>query len=696
MAVTGGFSNCHCGPDTAACQDPTQPVAAVGLCLPSGAPIAVTLVRDCAGATTQEGWLDLSTGAWSEGAPPEGTAACGGGQQSVGTSGVLCDVKPDGQVAGLVLVEYQYAADGSVDSVRLVDAATGEPYTLVGELRHCPAGVEQPERDLIQLCDVAEDGTATAFLRDFARDEAGQIVGFTDYTLAGESYTVVGAVGPCGQGGEGPADVVDCDQGRALLVTVCDSEESPGGDLGERAEVQTGVLCVVDTTGAVVDRVLAEWVYGPDGERTTQRLVDLVTGEAVEVQDGATLMPCPTSQESGPCRNTVTTLLCDIDPECREESAANEPDPTQYNNWGEGPEPTDWCLLAGEGEPLWGGGSITLGPDPECDRGNNTHRVVAGRLTAGSPHGSEPVPVTASVRVRLDGPSTGQGAVGRIGLWDASTSTLLASTNARSSAPVGHEETLTVTADVPAAALAAGDVVVSLDVETNQAGEKAWRISGFVWSAEVPDEACVQQFARAVELDCETGAIVSRTDTTLDGEPYEPSGTLIRCQEIGAAGQQAGSGPAAVLEECRCDDTDGDGQADTSYVALIAVGDDGELTTLGTYTDDLSAPYTPVSPVGCDTEAGGEPARGAQARRVELADGATWDAAAVPLLQSVSATAHGGTGTVTTADGTTVLREGETASWSLSRDGDAALMGPLTIAADTGAVTVTYTAGAEM
>ncbi|MFE7352429.1 hypothetical protein ACFU8Q_04315 [Streptomyces sp. NPDC057543] len=58
----------------------------------------------------------------SAGAPPAGTIACGD-SRSIQVSGTFCDVDPDtGDVLGLVLVEYSYAADGSIAAVRLVDA----------------------------------------------------------------------------------------------------------------------------------------------------------------------------------------------------------------------------------------------------------------------------------------------------------------------------------------------------------------------------------------------------------------------------------------------------------------------------------------------------------------------------------------------------------------------------------------------
>ncbi|MER5699490.1 hypothetical protein ACWDBO_48960 [Streptomyces mirabilis] len=178
------------------CASPTTPTATIGLCLPDGTPIAVTVVRDCDGVVTSEGWINLQTGAYSAGAPPVGTVACGS-SQSVQVSGTFCDVDANGDVVGLVLIEYNYAADGTIDSVRLVDATTGTTYVPTGTVTTCPAGTEQPEQDAVILCDVAADGTSTQFLRDYRRDETGAITAHSDYTLDGAPYVPTGTVGLC-------------------------------------------------------------------------------------------------------------------------------------------------------------------------------------------------------------------------------------------------------------------------------------------------------------------------------------------------------------------------------------------------------------------------------------------------------------------------------------------------------------------
>ncbi|WP_055477585.1 hypothetical protein [Sphaerimonospora mesophila] len=180
------------------CEQPTEPVATLGLCLPDGTPIAVTVVRDCAGVVAQTGWINLTTGAFSAGAPPTGVIACGD-SRSIQVSGTFCDLNAaTGEVLGLVLIEYSYAADGTISSVRLVDAVTGDTYTPTGFITMCPTGVEQPEQDLTPLCDTAGDGTITPFVRDYRRDLNGQIIGYSDYAIDGTPYTSTGTVGVCG------------------------------------------------------------------------------------------------------------------------------------------------------------------------------------------------------------------------------------------------------------------------------------------------------------------------------------------------------------------------------------------------------------------------------------------------------------------------------------------------------------------
>uniref|UniRef100_UPI003D086F76 hypothetical protein n=1 Tax=Streptomyces koyangensis TaxID=188770 RepID=UPI003D086F76 len=224
----------------------------MGLCLSDGSPIAVTVVRNCAGTVTSEGWLNLTTGAWSAGAPPAGTIACGD-SRSIQVSGTFCDIAPDsGDVLGLVLVEYSYAEDGSIAAVRLVDAVTGDTYVPEGEVTTCPAGVEQPERDLVQLCDTSDDESgvilAVPFLRDYGRNENGSITGHADYTLDGEPYTPTGTVSVCHPATEEPC------ASTVTTLRLCDLDPNVEPDQdGKRCAVPFLRHLVHDCTGALVE-----------------------------------------------------------------------------------------------------------------------------------------------------------------------------------------------------------------------------------------------------------------------------------------------------------------------------------------------------------------------------------------------------------------------------------------------------------
>ncbi|MFD8509705.1 hypothetical protein ACFV27_00965 [Streptomyces antimycoticus] len=612
--VTGTVGVCVAdgGTGSPPCAEQTTPAATLGLCLADGTPIAVVITRGCDTSTvTQDGWINLATGAWSAGAPPAGAQACGD-SRAFELAGLLCDVLADGTVAGLVLVEYEYAPDGSLASVRLVDPGTGDPYTLQGELSICPAGAAAAgaDLDLTVLCDTLSDGTVVAFLRDYRRDPAsGQITGHTDYGLDGTPYTPAGTVGVCQ----------------------------------------------------------------------------------------------PQTAEEEPCRNTNNLLLCDLPTDGTPTPAVTDTGPAPYYPYTTG-IPTPGA------QTLWDGGTLTLpaaaGPQPGT---GGTVRTAAAIIHA-------PRPVcdsgTAHVVVQVDvsqlGPDTGCAATGFLGLYNGAASRV-ALALAPANTPVGWAGTLTAEADVPAADLAAGNIAVVLAFDAyDDSGatcppprRTAWELSQFDATVVYDQTGCAAQFLRNVTTDCETGAVTAITDTTLDGQPYTVTGQAAQCTTAGG-GSCCPEQPCpaqSIIEACRCDDTDGDGLPDVGYAELLAVDCTGSLTSLGTYTDGLTGPYTPVAPVDCDAigdEEGADPAFGVQARRVELAAGASWTAADWPTLQSVTAVAHGGTGTVTTADGTSTLHTGEAATWSVGRDADALLTGPLTITADSGTVTLSYTIGVTL
>ncbi|MDI9829690.1 hypothetical protein [Streptomyces sp. KAU_LT] len=488
-APVGEIQVCPTSPD---CESPTTPVTSVGLCLADGTPIAVTVIRDCTGATTAEGWINLVTGVWSAGAVPAGAVACGD-SQSIQVSGTFCDVdEATGDVLGLVLVEYTYDDTGAIASVRLVDAVTGGTYTPTGTVTVCPAGVAQPERDLLQLCDTATDGTVTAFVRDYARDENGAIVGHSDYDLDGAPYTPTGTVGVCG-GTEGCRDT--------STVLVCDVP----------ADSSTAI------TPTIVDGTLAD------------------VGQ------------------------------------------------TQFQT-----HPGPWA-------PLWSGGTLVYpagaGPTQE-------HLGVVGQITADMADcdGASGT-LTISVRVRNDGPTAGQAWDGALRLFRGTTA--IATHNALEWAPVGWQGTLTVSAPVTAADIAAGDIRVALLLETYHLGAKSWTADQFTATLEL--EGCEvttsTQFLRTLVTDCETGEVVSTTDTTLDGQPYTVTGEVGQCT------------PAETPSECReCDsialcDVAEDGTS-TSFLRTICRDCTGAVISVLDTELSGTAPYAVTGTVGrcCDTQ----------------------------------------------------------------------------------------------
>ncbi|MEU4406196.1 hypothetical protein AB0F88_16870 [Streptosporangium sp. NPDC023963] len=579
------------------------------------------------------------------------------------------------------------------------------------------------------------EAVATPFLRTVCRDCDGVTTTVTDTALDGTTpYTVLGEVGVC----QPPAEVPEV-----------------------RLDVETHLMCFVDeASGDVLGQALVELVYDDQtGDRTQLRFTDPTTGDPVTPPAGAILAAC--GNTTGQCRDSTTLMVCDVT------TTATPVTPTVVDaaaadlNLG-----AAFPALGGVYSALWSGGTLNYPADPNASAGDGiqVYRAAAGRVTASPANCAGATgALTVSARVTLNGPNPGAGNDGSLRIYRGTT--LLAADNALFNAPVGHVETLTASTMVTAEDLASGDLYVALWLETFHSAPKAWTADQFMISAEL--DGCAVQFLRTVVVDCETGETISTADTTLDGDPYTVTGDVGQCTAAAGGGSCCPTEPCpakSVIKACRCDDTDGDGIGDTDYVELLGVGCDGSLTSLGTYTEDLSAPYTPVAPVECPVEGappaqcpthllkecrwddttgdglgdttyvelisvdgctgaltslgtytedlagpytpvapttecpveGASPAHGVQARRAQLAPAQSWSAAGVPLLQSVTATAHGGTGQITTVDGISTLFQGESVTWSLTRDGDAMLAGPLIIAAQTGTVTITYTTGVTL
>ena len=586
------------------CASPTTPVATTGLCLADGTPIAVTVERDCDGVVTRTGWIDLSTGTYSEGQYPDGTRACGE-TSAFDVSGVLCDVNDDGDVLGLVLIEVERGTDGEITGTRLINPADGSEYTLQGELTVCPAGVDQPEKDLITLCDVTEDGegtTATRFLRDYTRDENGAIVGYTDYDLDGQPYTPTGEVVACDDVpvSEEPdrserdlirlCDTVDEGEDTTVTVFVRDYErDNTGNIVGHTDYTLDGELYTpVGQVGACEEALQA-----PEREHDLVRLCDVVdSGEDVETVafirdytrdengglvgytdytlDGDPYSPsgvvefCSDTTPSEPCRSTHVLMLCDLADVDEQPAVTAETEPPT----GDANAPLDGA------QTLFDGGELVFPGDPDGSEGDGTqvYRAIAGTVTADMACGDSGR-VMVSVRVRQDGPGAGAGSTG--GLWLYKGDEVAEIARPVNNTPVGHEQVLSATTTATADEIASGAVRVVLRFETWQNTSKSWTVDQY--QATVTPQ-CPAPFMRTVVADCETGAIVSTVDTTLDGEPYEVTGEVGQCQTTSGGGGGGGGHQARFEVEgttvCVLD-TDGGmvRQARAEHVYDTATGD---------------------------------------------------------------------------------------------------------------------------
>lgn len=503
--------------------------------------------------------------------------------------------------------------------------------------------------------------------------DTGEVIATHDTTLDGEPYTVTGEVGQC-------EPVAEC----------C---EQPPPE--QRVDVETQLLCVLDASGEALSRVLAEIVYDDQtGDRIGQRLVDPATWQVTDVPPGATLGQCPAAD--GGCRDATTLLLCDVPPNGAPAAVVADTDPAPYY-----PGPTA-APVAGA-QALWDGGNLDLPPGTSPQPGTvGSVNSLAATITAPRPVcDAGTARVTVSVAVQQTGPDDGCGPTGHLRLFNGTTQTAL--TVLPPGTAAGWSAALTVEANVPAADLAAGRIAVAVALDayddsptvcTPSPRRTGWMLSAFTAAVEYDQAGCATQFLRTVTVDCATGAVLAVADTTLDGGPYTVAGQPGQCQP--AAPGPGDECAQHLREECRWDDTDGDGVGDVRYVELLSVdGCTGALTPLRTYTPGLSGPYTPVAPVADGPVAPAPAARGVQAHRLVLTSGASWDASTVPLLQAVTLVARG-TATVTTADGPSDLVAGESIGWSVARDSDAALTGPLTVTAGDAPVAVAWTAGVTL
>ncbi|MDQ0376484.1 hypothetical protein [Amycolatopsis thermophila] len=783
-----------CG-DIAPCDSPTTPAATTGLCLADGTPIATITTRDCDGVTTQAGWINLLTGAFTAGQPPAGARACGSAQ-SIQVSGTFCDVDPSTQdVLGLVLVEYQYAADGSIDSVRLVDASTGGTYTLQGELTVCPAGAEQPSQDATVLCDTAPDGSVTQFVRDYRRDENGAIVSHTDYTLDGNAYTASGEIGLCDSDGpECPSTstLVLCDsapQDAAFAASAIDPTPYFLGTVANTAIPLTDAQALFDGGTAVFPApTTSAWRFcwlagdlslvggcpqcgndgdvtltvsvqatldGPNGGDGSDGGLQLYNGATSVMYDGSSSTPVG---QTNTYSVTATLPLADVVAGQVRVVLGLETSQGTPKQW----TIHDFTVSATVTAPGCGNqfvrafvrdcttGQVTttdtdlagnpytpVEPVAQCqphrdscsantaDSCLDCRSVVLCDITPG-PAGAAQVPPGSGNPTGTLANGVGYTATGATSpvvgqpwwavdvpgpqVWTFDQPVRVAwSVRLNANACLVLPEGTVVEALHPAHTYDAGTRTVcggagasnndpeqvsrfshprltTLTLTPGGSGAVPFRFVGLIETG-TPDPV---PFLRHLCSDC-NGAIVSTTDTTLDGQPYQVQGEAGSCGSGSGSAVPAPCPVAATFEQRRCDDTDGDGDADTTYTEVWSVPCDGSAPQLvWTYQDDPSIQYTPVAPVQCPQT---QPATAVQARLVEISDGGTWDLTAHPLAQSVTLTnVSSAASTVTTVDGAATLHPSQTITWSVQKDSDLVLRGPLTVAAGAGStVTVAWT-----
>lgn len=148
--------------------------------------------------------------------------------------------------------------------------------------------------------------------------------------------------------------------------------------------------------------------------------------------------------------------------------------------------------LPGGGDSLWQGDPLVfpMDTDGSSTDGVQVYRSVAASLQAAPPERHVgTAEVTVSVRVTNDGPNAGLQFSGRFimvepgdpALWFERLHDLQ---TVEFFAPVGHVETLTLSAPVPAEDLAAGDVLIHLALETYHSADGESGNPGTQWTAD--------------------------------------------------------------------------------------------------------------------------------------------------------------------------------------------------------------------
>jgi hypothetical protein len=556
--------------------------------------------------------------------------------------------------------------DGTSQLVLTYQGDPSEPYTPISPV-DCEHGTMQCHTEL--LC----DDSGRPFLRTFTFLSNGTAT-YVDVEIDGQTpHVVVGAVRSCDGGSDcaeqraplatlglcladgTPIGVIvtrDCDgaiqqQGWLNLATGAYSAGAPPVGVqacGQTRSVSTsGTWCDTDPSGNVLGLVLVEYTYDANGQIASVRLVDATTGLTYVPQGTVTV--CPTGQAQP---DSDLIVLCETKTDGTVVRFVRDFHRDENN------------LIVGHTDYLLDGTNYQPAPTStvgDCTADCAFQYVLRNERCDDTDGDGQPDTMYVElIAVDCDGQLT----------------TLA-----------------TRTCDL--SAVYAPVAPIDCDVNDGSAPEPEPGATTFTTLCDIAADGTPTPFLRKITYTV-SGYVLETADVALDGTtPYRVHGT------VGVCGPGEDCPVTNLIQQDRCDDTDGDGIADTWYVELLGVDCRGELSSVGTYTCDLAAVYVPVAPVDCDApNPVVERPVGVQAHRVQLTAGQVWNAAAYGTLRTVSTTARNGAGEITTAEGVSALDDGETASWAISKDMDVRLVGPLAVRATTGTVTINFTTGVDL
>lgn len=183
-------------------------IASTPLCREDGSTILLVLRSACSACDGAEpsapevvGWLDPTTGAFTEGPAPDDAGPCTADDCASVSLLRLCDQTDDDCAPFLRHLVHDCDGQVTASTDTALDGVT--PYTPAGEVGDCEDCPCDPCTKVVPLCDYAGPGPepVTPFLRHLTYDcTSGAVLEQTDTLTDGTTpYTPVGEVGECGQ-----------------------------------------------------------------------------------------------------------------------------------------------------------------------------------------------------------------------------------------------------------------------------------------------------------------------------------------------------------------------------------------------------------------------------------------------------------------------------------------------------------------